>query len=112
LEVRTQATLAALKVLGRGDGGDVEQREVRSEVLEKMIELKSISPLTFKEYPDLFISPEVQSESVESVHAFNTVVACYVTGLWVQAPSLFKDPYEDGDEKVLLEGWAYAPQGT
>jgi hypothetical protein len=119
LEVNLQETLSVLKPSGQirvtvtSKGSDaVEQRESRRKVIEGMLELKTTSPLSFKEHPDVFISPDVGTACAQSEHALNAVVACYTAALWVNAPSLFEDPYEGGDEKVLLEGWKYVPRSV
>jgi hypothetical protein len=87
---------------------DVEK--VRRQILYGMLELKDRKKIAHKDTIRLTISKELEHQAISSDHALDAVIASYITALFVTQRPTFSDPFNQDDDKVLLEGWIYSLQ--
>jgi Protein of unknown function (DUF429) len=121
IEVYPAATLAAGGVQSRGYKSKEKKDKdamfaVRKQMIRQLMTLRESSGATLadsiKDCPRLSMSPKFESTAITSDHAFDAIVACYTTAIFVRSPKFFADPLDADNLDVLTEGWIYAPSFT
>jgi len=112
IEVSSEATLKCLGLSGasvreRTKKEHSQAQSARHHVVASMMEL---SALRFgKMFPKLALDKKVFHFPVDASGALEALIACYTVAIRAAMPTAFPDPFDVGDENVLLEGWIYAP---
>ena len=81
---------------------------MRRQILNGLIELKERRQISLKEFVRLSLSKDLEHQAVSSDHALDAIICAYLTALFVTQRPLFTDPFDQDDDKVLLEGWIYS----
>jgi hypothetical protein len=87
---------------------DPDVEKIRRQILSGLFELKERRQIALKEFIRLSISKELERQAIASDHALDAVICAYLTALFVTQRPAFSDPFEQDDDKVLLEGWIYS----
>lgn len=82
---------------------------VRREIVDGLINLRERGGKRFQDCPRIHIDNSLKGGIIASDHAVDALVACYGACLYHSNPQLFIDPWDCGNENMLLEGWIYAP---
>jgi hypothetical protein len=119
LEVYPSATLNACGIQNKGyKSKEKKDKDAMFALRKTMIrQLASLRESTkdpavaasIKDCPRLEINAKFESTAITSDHAFDAVVACYTTAMFVRSPKYFVDPLDADNLDVLTEGWIYAP---
>lgn len=81
---------------------------LRKEIIEGLIYLKGDA--RYQECPRLHIDNTLKGAIIANDHALDALVACFGACMFHGYPKFFVDPWDVGDENMLLEGWIYGPQ--
>ena len=120
IEVYPRATLKALHLPEIGykspDKKDEEKvRAVRQQIVKGITSLRERKGITYASYPRLTLARRFENQAIESDHALDAIIAAYTTASFLEAPTLFPDPFEADNLDVLTEGWIYylkEPEGS
>jgi hypothetical protein len=93
---------------GRTKKEEEAVQKIRRQIISGIIELRERKQISFKEMVRLSMPKDVETQALQSDHALDAVIACYLTALFVSSPSLFADPFSLDNSDVLLEGWIYS----
>lgn len=83
---------------------------VRKEIVDGLLHLKDANGDKFHDCPRLHIENSLKGALLAHDHTVDALVACYGAALYHSMPKLFDDPWDFGDENMLVEGWIYAPR--
>ncbi len=110
IEVYPRATLKCLSLPDTGYKSKEKKdhdkmQSARHKILQGLLGLQSNDK--YKRCPRLVLNGKLEHQCVESDHAFDALLTCYGTALWLDYPACCADPFASDDNDVLLEGWIY-----
>lgn len=118
LEVYPSATLNACGIQNKGYKSKEKKDKdamfaLRKTMIRQLANLRETKDAaiaaSIKDCPRLSINAKFESTAITSNDAFDAVVACYTTAMFLRSPKYFADPLDADNLDVLTEGWIYAP---
>lgn len=82
----------------------------RKEIVDGLLHLRERGDARFQDCPRLHIDNSLKGAILASDHTIDALVACYGACLYHAKPQYFPDPWDAGNENMLLEGWIYGPR--